>query len=59
VTLLQTLINTAHLLPLIINAFLSHMAVGIICLVTALTSLCIGVSLIALFIHFAVMGLHV
>jgi len=58
VTLLQTFINTAHLLPLIMNAFLTHLSVGIISLVTVLTCLCIGISLIALFVHFAVMGLH-
>ena len=58
-TLLQTLINTAHLLPLTISALLTHLAVGIVSLVMVLTCLCIGVSLIALFAHFAVIGLHV
>jgi len=47
------------LLPLTISALLTHLAVGIVSLVMVLTCLCIGVSLIALFAHFAVIGLHV
>jgi len=35
-----------------------YLLVGIISLITVLTCLCLGISLIALFVHFPVMGLH-
>jgi len=57
VTLLQILINTPHLLVDTANNNRIFDSPG--SLVTVLTCLSIGVSLIALFAHFAVMGLHV
>ena len=55
--LLQILINTPHLLVATANNNRIFDSPG--SLVTVLTCLSIGVSLIALFAHFAVMGLHV